>query len=165
MPDLTAPPAPLARRTLVGAAWAAPVIALAVSAPSAAASGTLPPLGARAEGPAEDVASASTAYRVYATNTGSAPLEGGSVIVVLQDPGSGYSFAGFNGQQWSYADGFPEGRIALRYDPALAAGEESGILLLLIASDDRTQSPVPVADLVITAPGFDVAVLSLTVPY
>ncbi|ROQ15444.1 hypothetical protein EDF54_0306 [Rathayibacter sp. PhB93] len=165
MPDPTAPAAPLARRTLVGAAWAAPVVALAVSAPTAAASGTLPPLGARADGPAEYRPSSSTEYRVFVTNTGSTPLEGGSVIAVLQDPGDGYVFDGYNGQQWSYAYGFPEGRVALRYDPALAPGEESVVLFLLIANTDRTQSPVPVADLVITAPGFDVTVLSLSVPY
>lgn len=158
-------PQHLGRRTLVGAAWAAPVVALAASAPSAVASEAQTLLGARADGPTEYAESGSTVYAVYITNTGTETLDAGTITALLPEPGDGFSFSGFSGLLWSYADPFPDGQIAFRYDLALPAGEESDILLLLIDNNDRSQNPVPVADLLVTAPGFGVTVLPLEIPY
>ncbi|WP_028474832.1 hypothetical protein [Nocardioides alkalitolerans] len=157
------------RRSLLRASvWAAPAVSVVAAAPAFAASTPgepRPTLAGRADGPSEYADSGSTVYGIYVTNTGTEPIAGGTLTALLPDPGDGYSFSGVAGMLWNYADTFPDGQIAFRYDPELAAGEESDILLLLINSDDRSQSPVPVANLLLTAPGYDATVLPLTVPF
>ncbi|KQQ00542.1 MULTISPECIES: hypothetical protein [unclassified Rathayibacter] len=65
---------------------------------------------------------------------------------------------------WNDAAQSSDGQVALRDDAALAAGDESDPLLLFLAGDDHSQTPVPVAYPVITAPGFGITVLPIGVP-
>lgn len=111
------------------------------------------------------MAAHTTAYRVFVVSTGGGTIDSGTITVVFPDPGDCYSFAGFGGQTWNYAAQSSDGQVALRYEAALDAGDESEVLLLFLASDDRSQTPSPAAYLMITAPGFDVTVLPVEVPY
>ncbi|WP_440709493.1 hypothetical protein [Herbiconiux sp. YIM B11900] len=157
--------ATVTRRTVVGAAWAAPVVALAVTAPGAAASDLRPLLSGRADGPTEYPESGSSVFGVYVTNTGPDPIPAGALAAILNDSDPRYSFSGVSGLQWDYSDSFPDGKISFSYLYELAPGEESGILLLLIDSNDRSQVPTPVADLILTAPGFRAGTVALSIVY
>ncbi|GLK18481.1 hypothetical protein [Herbiconiux flava] len=163
---MTAPTtAPVARRTVIGAAWAAPVIAVAVATPAHAASTPRPQLAGRADGPEEYPDGGASTFGVHVTNTGAETIPAGSIVATLTDSDPRFSYSGFSGQLWNYTSSFPDGSISFQYDAELVSGDETDILLLLIDSADRSQSPVPVAELVVTAPGFRAATVPLPIVY
>lgn len=158
-------PGQITRRTAITAAWAAPVVALAVATPAFAASDDRPQLSGRAEGPTEYPEGGASTFGVYVTNTGTGTIPATALVAILPDDDPRYSFSGVSGLLWNYASTSPDGAIAFQYEYDLAPGEESDILLLLINSNDRSQTPVPVANLTLTAPGFRARVVPLPIVY
>ncbi len=155
-------PHPVARRTLLGAAWAAPVVVAAAAAPSAAASPASPNLSVRLSGPSP--LAGVTSWLIWVTNDSTAPIAAGTLTASLPDPAPGYFYSGFSGDvRWNYGDD-PSGlTIVFVYNDVIAPGEEAGTLLLLVGKTDPAQTPDPVAILTLTAPGFDPVALPLTV--
>lgn len=154
------------RRTFVGAAWAAPVIAVAVATPLTAASTLTPTITARAAGPSEYTPTGATAYALFITNTGTEAIPAGALIATIQVDDVPYEWQGFSGQVWDYASGTPaDGSIDLSHNATLAPNEESDVLLVLIKNPDRTQTPSPVATILFAAPGSSAVAVPLQITF
>jgi hypothetical protein len=159
------------RAVMTGAAWSVPVIGLAIATPAFAASGGA--LSLRYGGPSRfSEGDGGTALAVWVTNLGTVPIEAGGLVVSMQE-GPGFTFSGFSSLDgaWDYGPPF-DGGLTFQYgmtlDPGTAGNEddEAWVLLLYLASElpEGTQ-PEATANLVVTAPGFVPATISLPVPY
>jgi hypothetical protein len=154
------------RRTLIGAAWAAPVIATAVAAPLAAASTATARLSATYVGPTEYTPSGATTYRVYFMNDGPYSIVSPDLTVFIPTSGQGWNWQGFGGPGWNYApDGITSTSYTFRYEGTIEPGRNAGLFYFIAGSNDRTASPTPTAQLTAMAPGYDAYSVSLPIPY
>lgn len=161
------------RRTIVAAAWSAPVIVAAVRAPQAAASTSLAPLFIRYDGPNRFTeGDGGSNFLIWITNGGPTTIPAGSLSVAMQE-GPGFYFSGFSGLAgtWDYGPEIAGGLSFVYYAdllPGTAGNEddEAWPLLLYLANDTPNDvANVPQATLLITAPDHEPAVLTLPVPY
>ncbi|GAA2240005.1 hypothetical protein GCM10009851_26760 [Herbiconiux moechotypicola] len=148
---------------MIGAAWAAPVVVVAATAPAATASPEPALLGLRAVGPTEYTPSGSTTYAIYLTNTGDQALASGAITGALPS-GAGWTWYAYAGNAaWSSSGS--GGTRTFSYNAALDPGSETGVLYVLISSTDRSQSPTPVATVTFTAPGFGSTAVPMQIVY
>jgi hypothetical protein len=149
---------------VIGSAWAAPVILLAVATPAHAASGG---------GDGGDVFTSfvdgpndyegQSQYSIIFTNTGPGPLPG-DLLVSMQE-GPGFYFSGFSGYYWEYGPAY-DGGLTFIYPEPTPAGEDVWTLLLYLDKDpEGPGSPDATATLLVTATGYQPVTLTLKVPY
>ena len=164
-------PHTLSRRTVVGAAWASPIVLAAVAAPASAASQASRQLDlyvsppARFGPPGEQFA-VLTQYIIRVTNDSATEIPaGGLTATVLLAPD--FFFAGYDGvSTWTAGPPDSSGATStLVYTATVAAGEIAGPLEILLAKARIGQTPSPVATLTFSATGFPSASAGLPVVY
>ncbi|MCS5715446.1 hypothetical protein NVV95_12925 [Herbiconiux sp. CPCC 205716] len=154
-------PRQISRRTVVGTAWAAPVLLAAVTAPAAAASETMPTLTLTVSPPYKD--GNTTWFVIRVTNDGTTDIPGGALLAYLPLTDASYWYSGFSGEvAWNYGPDDPTGEsLTFAYDRAVPAGDTAGTLLLILGRTDPDQTPAPVATLTFSAPGYTSASAAL----
>ncbi|NQX34020.1 hypothetical protein [Herbiconiux sp. VKM Ac-2851] len=158
-------PRTLTRRTLVGAAWAAPVVVAAVATPLAAASTGEPSLSSTFAGPTRD-GGGGTFYQVYFKNEGPYSLAPTELTVYIPTSGQGWTWQGFGGSGWNYASGgITPTSYTFRYEGTVNPGSNAGMLYFIVSSASPGVEPFPTATLTAMAPGYPSTTLSLPVPY
>jgi hypothetical protein len=155
----------VSRRTLVGAAWAAPVVLAAVATPLAAASTGQPALSSTFSGPTAGDGGG-TVYQVYFRNEGPYSLAPTELTVFIPTSGQGWTWQGFSGPGWNYASGgITPTSFTFRYEGTVEPGRDAGMLYFIVSSANPGVEPFPTAMLTAMAPGYTSTTLSLPVPY
>ncbi|WP_368498676.1 hypothetical protein [Herbiconiux sp. A18JL235] len=160
---MTEPEVPsVSRRTVVGAAWAAPVIVALAAAPQAAASAAQL-LDAFAIGPDISGQPAGTAYRLHVGNSGLSAIPAGGLTLYVDGSDRQWTLEMFDSDGWAYGPGTGGGpTYSYVYTAPLAPGETITIDIVL----RRAPSTVlPTAQFIYSAPGYDSKILSLQVPF
>ncbi|WP_440708577.1 hypothetical protein [Herbiconiux sp. YIM B11900] len=157
-------PHTLSRRTVVGAAWAAPVVLAAIAVPAAAASEDTRRLVLDVSPPSQD--GPLTRYLIRVTNDSDTDIPAGGLLATLPYSPDGYFFAGFSGDiSWNYGTFDDSGDTPFAYYATIPAHDTAGPLLMYLGKRTSGQTPPPVATLTFTATGFRSESTALPVTY
>lgn len=161
---MTEPEAPsVSRRTVVGAAWAAPVIVSLAAAPQAAASADQT-LGVFPIGPYLAGSPSGTSYLVNVRNDGLSTIPAGALTLYVDSLYKPWTWVLFSGEGWDYGSGGAGGPTYTYVCTApLAPSETTWMDIVVSRSPSATSQPT--AQLTYSAVGYESNIVSIQVPY